>query len=112
MSSELELIEAKNVEDTIAELRTEIEILKVRLQWANEAKQLKAREYERRLMELNDAHAEQVERNAMYVSREAFEMAHNASEAKDDARFRELEVRFRLLERWMWLSVGAGITSG
>src|SRR5437667_5151568 len=109
MSSELELIEAKNVEDTIAELRTEIEILKVRLEAANEAKQLQAREYERRLMELNHAHAEQVERNAQYVSREAFDLAHQAHEAKDDARFRELETRFRLLDRWLWLSIGAGI---
>lgn len=50
-----------------------IAVLEERQHGFDKAILLQAREYERRLRELNHAHAQQVERNAHYVSRELWE---------------------------------------
>jgi uncharacterized protein YjbK len=62
---------------------------------------LQAREYERRLEELNHAHERQVESNRHYVSREAWELKHS-----------ELEIRVLTIDRWRWMSLGAASSIG
>jgi hypothetical protein len=50
-----------------------IAVLETLLKKADEARALQAREYERRLQDLNHAHQQAMERNATFVSRELYE---------------------------------------
>jgi len=55
------------------ELKTQIAVLQEKIASMQEAKVLQAKEYERRLEELNHAHAKAEQRNADYLPRELFE---------------------------------------
>ena len=79
----------------------EIAVLKERLASTAEAIKKQAIEYERRLQELNHAHQQQMDRNAQYVSREAWEIYNGKM---DDWR--------REVDRWRWISIGAGCAGG
>ena len=78
-----------------------IAVLESLLQGLRENIALQAKEYERRLTELNHAHQNQIDRNAQYVSREAWEL-----------KLSEQESWRREVDRWRWIAVGAGIAGG
>lgn len=87
--------------ESLAALDKELAVLRAELEASQEARVLQAKEYERRLQELNHAHQIQTERNAQYISREAFELY----TAKVD------EWR-RAVDQWRWFAIGAGIAGG
>lgn len=60
-------------EPTPHEYAVRIAVLETKLQSADEARVLQAREYERRLQDLNHAHQQAVDRNATFVSRELYD---------------------------------------
>lgn len=80
---------------------TKIAVLETQLVGLREAISLQAREYERRLQELNHAHQNQMDRNAQYISREAWEI-----------RNAEIDKWRREIDMWRWVSIGAGIVGG
>jgi hypothetical protein len=55
------------------ELTTRVTVLEEQLKAMREAKELQAKEYERRLTDLNHAHERQVEDQATFVSADKFE---------------------------------------
>jgi chromosome segregation ATPase len=61
----------------IAKLRTEIAVLQQQIRGLENARDLQAKEYQRRLEELNHAHAKAEARNAEYLPRELFESTIN-----------------------------------
>lgn len=92
----------ENELDKVHRLEVELAELKVEQRCSAEARDHQADEYARRLMELNHAHQQQIERNANYVGREIFE-----------SRFSVHEIRISALEKWMWAGIGAaGIVGG
>ncbi len=78
-----------------------IAVLESQIKGLRENIVLQAREYERRLSELNHAHQLQIDRNADYVSREAWDMKNI-----------ELESWRRTIDQWRWISIGLGIAGG
>ena len=70
------------MEPTLADLDKQIAVLQERLRASEIALSSQAREYERRLTELNHAHQQQQDRNAQYVSREAWELNNKEGEAR------------------------------
>jgi ElaB/YqjD/DUF883 family membrane-anchored ribosome-binding protein len=85
----------------IHELDKLIAILQERLRSSDEALKSQAREYERRLQELNHAHAQQIARNAEYVPRESF-----------DSRNAQIDEWRREVDKWRWISIGAASVTG
>ncbi len=76
-------------------------VLETRLNGTIENITLQAREYERRLGELNHAHQQQVDRNAEYVSRELW-----------DTKVAEWETWRRQIDQWRWISIGVAAGAG
>ena len=75
-------MENGDLHKTIQELMVEVAVLKTRVNTKEDALKIQAREYERRLHELNDAH--NLARNvlATYLPREIFDKEHSALQAK------------------------------
>lgn len=61
------------VDSSPREYESRIVRLEEKLAAADKAKELQAREYERRLQDLNHAHRQAMERNATFVSREIYD---------------------------------------
>ena len=61
-------------DDCENDLRRQIAVLTERLRGVETARELQAKEYARRLEELNHAHREAKERNALFVTREAYDV--------------------------------------
>ncbi len=76
-------------------------VLETRLNGTVENITLQAKEYERRLNELNHAHAQQSERNAEYVRRDVY-----------DSKLNEWEQWRRQIDQWRWVSIGAAAAAG
>ena len=85
----------------VAELQVRIAILETQLIAVKDATLLQAKEYERRLHELNNEHARQVARNESYVSKAVW-----------DVTLSEWEKWRRDVDRWRWISMGVGVASG
>ena len=62
-------------EEKLARQATEIAVLQERIKGQADAIGLQAKEYERRLSELNHAHAQAVARNELYLPREVYDKA-------------------------------------
>lgn len=82
-----------------------IAVLEERVRGLDKALLLQASEYERRLDELNHAHAQQVERNAQYVSRELWD---SRNKEVDDWR-RAVDNR---LSRNVGIAIGVSAVAG
>ncbi len=103
-------------------------VLETRLNGTLESISLQAKEYERRLGELNHSHQQQVDRNATYVSRELWDSkltewetwrrqieqrnsAYLASATWESAQ-KEWDTWRRQIDQWRWISIGAAAASG
>ena len=73
---------------------------------------LQAKEYERRLSELNHEYQRQTERNAQYVSREAWELRSREIERAMELRNKEVDSRLLAGDKWRWISIGASGAGG
>lgn len=89
-----------------------VAVLEERIRNLDKALELQAREYSRRLEELNHSHQQQVDRNAMYVSRESWELSNKELNKALEIRAQENAVWQRAVDRWRWISVGAGVAGG
>lgn len=89
-----------------------IAVLESRLLAAREAMELQAREYERRLAELNHAHENQAEQNSHFVSRELWESKADAHQRQDDIRYAEIVAWRREVDRQRWITLGIAAASG
>jgi hypothetical protein len=84
-------MENGDLHKTIQELSIEVAVLKTRVHGKEEALTIQAREYERRVHELNDAH--NLARNVLntYLPREIFEKEHASLEHKVEEVEREIQ---------------------
>ena len=84
-------MENGDLHKTIQELMVEVAVLKTRVSGKEEALNIAAREYERRLTDLNHAH--QLARDTLqtYLPREIFEKEHAALESKVTETEREIQ---------------------
>lgn len=89
------------IEQHVLDLEKQIAVLQTELRCMEEARELQAREYERRLGELNHAHAQEIVRNAASVPRELWE-----------TRNMQMDKWMREIDRWRWVSIGAGLAGG
>lgn len=89
-----------------------IAILETRVSGLKENIDLQAKEYERRLQELNHAHQIQMDRNAQYISREAFELYSTGVASSTAIRTAEIDKWRREIDQWRWISIGAGLCGG
>ena len=85
----------------IIELDKLVAILQTELKCSADARDLQAKEYERRLSDLNHAHTQQESRNAEYIRRETF-----------DTYALTMENWRREVDMWRWVSIGIGIAGG
>jgi hypothetical protein len=94
-----------------AEVR--IAVLETRLKMADDARELQAKEYERRLDDLNHEHKRNIERNAAFVSRELHDALDQSlrtligsTEAKLDAKLNAMDSRFNKVTSKVYTGVG------
>ena len=104
--------EDEDVPDNHHSVETRLAIMEERVSSIQTATRLQATEYERRLQELNHAHAQQAERNALYLPREYFDMHHSQLESEVESTRRAIELRLVELELWRWKSTGIAIGAG
>ncbi len=97
--------------DSVADI-VRIAVLQEQITALKESIVLQAREYERRLSELNYAHQNQLDRNEQYVSRESWEIKNAANERAISERYALIDEWRRSIDKWMYISIGAGITGG
>ena len=116
------------MEETNHQGAVRLAVLETRLNGTIENITLQAREYERRLGELNHSHQQQVDRNATYVSRELWDSklaeweawrrqieqrntAYLASATWEGAQ-KEWDAWRRQIDQWRWISMGAAAAAG
>jgi len=101
---------------SVNDLAIRVAILETQLEAAQMAMKLQAREYERRLDELNHSHAQQVARNANYVGREVWDLHVTGNDAKFNIlsdRLNRFDVTHsRLTGMAIGISIGAGFAGG
>ncbi len=85
----------------IVELDKMVAVLQTELKCGRDARDLQAKEYERRLQDLNHAHEQQEKRNSEYVARESFEVY-----------IATMEKWRREVDMWRWIAIGLGIAGG
>lgn len=103
-----------------AELRTQIAVLENVVKNLERAIERQALEYERRLGELNHAHAQAMERNAEFIRREVWETALRGINATMKSLSDEMNKRLGTLENWksqvtgiyVGIGLGAGLAGG
>jgi hypothetical protein len=81
---------------TIQQIGRDIAVLETKLDNVLVAIDKQAKEYERRLQELNHAHQQQMDRNATYIPRETYE----ANEKTYEARFANLSKQVNDIDTW------------
>jgi hypothetical protein len=98
------------------EIEGRLAVVEARMEERDKFLALQAKEYARRLDELNHAHANAVERNSLYVTRETWEAGHRELVAKADSRFDSQGMRLSTIEnrlaRIIGIGVGIGFASG
>ncbi len=101
-------------------LEVRLSILETLLTERQKQVDLQAKEYERRLNELNHSYEQQMQRNTDYVLRETWELRHDElmkqvqhHNGYDTEKFAEIDRwRARLLGVAVGVAVGAGIAGG
>jgi hypothetical protein len=96
------------------EYAVRIAVLETQLVNADKAQELQAREYERRLQDLNHAHQQAMERNATFVSRELYDSGvrevRSLSEAvRTESRRDRDDTDFRINALSAKIYIGVGI---
>ncbi len=84
---------AKGIAKEFYAIVTRVAVLESRISERDDALVMQAREYERRLDELNHAHAIQIERDAQSIKRDVFEAKHGALITRLDLVERQLVPR-------------------
>lgn len=98
------------------QISTDVAVLKEKIVGIERAISKQALEYERRLTELNHAHAQQVARNETYVPRETAD----ANARTITERFNALQKQVSDIDAWkqrvtgiqIGIAIGAGLTGG
>jgi hypothetical protein len=104
-------------EPTPHEYSVRIAILETKLEAADSARVIQAKEYERRLQDLNHAHTQAMERNATFVSRELYDAgirealtAASAATTASIAESKALSARVDALSAKMNIGIGILLT--